>query len=355
MGKDYYKILGVNKDATETDLKKAYRKLAMKWHPDKHTDAAAKKKAEEMFKDIAEAYDVLSDKEKRQIYDQLGEEGLKGGGPAPPGAGGTRFVYTGIDPNDLFGRFFSGDREFAGFQSAFDDDMPPGFGGPGVFRIGPGMMGGGFPGNMGGMGGFPGGMGGMGGMGGGMAGMGHPRPRPYEMDLNLSLEDLYSGTTKKLKITRTRYNNGVPTKEPKVLEVEIKPGWKDGTKIKYEGEGDEPAPGERAGEVIFIVKSKNHQRFVRNGNHLVFRATIPLVKALTGFTLPIQTLDGRTLQVRVDEIVSHKSRKIVSNEGMPISKQPGTKGDLIIEFDVSYPRSLTAQQKEQLKSLLPVA
>mmetsp|Transcript_14365 Transcript_14365/g.25255 ORF Transcript_14365/g.25255 Transcript_14365/m.25255 type:complete len:439 (-) Transcript_14365:103-1419(-) len=158
MGKDYYGILGVGKDAGQEDIKKAYRKAALKWHPDKNQDK--KEEAEEKFKDIAEAYDVLSDPEKKTIYDQYGEEGLKGGG-APgaaggsggyseggPGPGGPGFHYEFRgDPNDIFARFFkdSFQRSSSFGESPFED------------------MGGLF-GRMGGMGGMGGGYGAMGGM-----------------------------------------------------------------------------------------------------------------------------------------------------------------------------------------------
>eukprot|EP01054_Gregarina_sp_Poly1_P007498 Gregarina_sp_Poly_1__7497@NODE_4182_length_696_cov_154_446741_g2754_i0_p1_GENE_NODE_4182_length_696_cov_154_446741_g2754_i0NODE_4182_length_696_cov_154_446741_g2754_i0_p1_ORF_typecomplete_len160_score25_79DnaJ/PF00226_31/4_7e26GpFAR1/PF05823_12/0_12_NODE_4182_length_696_cov_154_446741_g2754_i0160639 len=158
MGKDYYGILGVGKDATADQLKKAYRKLALKWHPDKHPDPDAKRKAEEHFKDVAEAYDVLSDPEKKKIYDQFGEEGLKGMGSG--GMGGTRtFVYSGVDPSEIFSRFF-------GSHSPFDD-----FGG-GTFRTINFAMGDDI---------FM-----------GMPESSAPRkPQVFTVDLNLSLDDLY--------------------------------------------------------------------------------------------------------------------------------------------------------------------
>eukprot|EP00284_Hemiselmis_tepida_P010873 CAMPEP_0174931510 /NCGR_PEP_ID=MMETSP1355-20121228/33904_1 /TAXON_ID=464990 /ORGANISM="Hemiselmis tepida, Strain CCMP443" /LENGTH=129 /DNA_ID=CAMNT_0016177867 /DNA_START=75 /DNA_END=461 /DNA_ORIENTATION=- len=129
MGKDYYKILGgLSKDAKEADIKKAYKKQAMKWHPDKNPDN--KEEAEKMFKDIAEAYDVLTDPQKKQIYDQFGEEGLKGGGGGGGGGpgfggmpGGMRYEFRG-DPNEIFANLFKGMRG-GGFD---DDDFGGGFG-----------------------------------------------------------------------------------------------------------------------------------------------------------------------------------------------------------------------------------
>lgn len=353
MGKDYYKILGVGKNATDADLKKAYRKLAVKWHPDKHPDPTDKRKAEEMFKDIAEAYDVLSDKEKRDIYDAYGEEGLKGGmGQGAEGAscpnGGTRVYYSGADPEKIFSTFFGSDRGGA-FSMFFDDDFGMSFGNSGgaskMFRTmgGPGGV------QFATRGGGP-----SSGFGGGSADH-QEGPKKYQIDLNLTLEELYTGTKKRLKVTRTRWYKDQMTKEDKVLEVEVKRGWKDGTKITFPGEGDQETPHSRPGDMIFIVKTKHHDRFVRDGLHLIHKIPISLVRALTGFIAPIRTLDGRILKVTVDEVVNPKTRKIVPNEGMPSSKAAGEKGDLILEFDLIFPRILSDDQKANLKRILPDA
>jgi len=152
MGKDYYKILGLTKGATEEDIKKAYRKLALKYHPDKNKEAGA----EEKFKEVAEAYEVLSDPKKKEIFDKYGEEGLKagGGGGGGPGGAGQQFFYSNVDPHQTFRMFFNGADPFAMFfgGEGDDDDGPGGGGGFG-----------GFPG----LGGFHFGGAGMGGRGGG--------------------------------------------------------------------------------------------------------------------------------------------------------------------------------------------
>lgn len=120
MGKDYYKILGISRGASDDDIKKAYRKLALKYHPDKNKEAGA----EEKFKEVAEAYEILSDPKKKEIFDKYGEEGLKmggggGGGPGPGGASGsspggfTSYTWSG-DPNETFRMFFGNSNPFAG-------------------------------------------------------------------------------------------------------------------------------------------------------------------------------------------------------------------------------------------------
>ncbi|XP_068667545.1 uncharacterized protein [Aristolochia californica] len=206
MGLDYYKILQVDRNARENDLKKAYRKLAMKWHPDKNPNN--KKESEAKFKQISEAYDVLSDPQKRAVYDQFGEEGLKGQVP-PPGStsagpfGGipNMFKFNPRSADDIFSEFF-------GFSTPF--------------------------GRMGDMGGahgsarFPRGVFGedifasFGGGGGAEASANAPRKgAPIERNLPCSLEDLYKGTTKKMKISRDVFDSsGIPCARPMVSDNE---------------------------------------------------------------------------------------------------------------------------------------
>lgn len=337
MGKNYYKILGVEKDANPDQLKKAYRKLAMKWHPDKHQSEKAKKQAETMFKDIAEAYDVLSDPEKKKIYDAFGEEGLKGGvGPggmpnmsASGGPNVRTFVYTGVDPSDLFSQFFGRHSQF------FDDDMGSSMGG----GIGSFMSGSPFEMSM---------------------GMGHDafgraptrsQPKQYVVDLKVTLEDILRGGRKKLKVTRQRFGAHQRIQEEKILEVAIKPGWKDGTKITFSGEGDQESPSKAPGDVVFIVKTQPHPRFVRNGDHLIYATKITLAEALTGKKVPIDLLDGRKILVNCQPVITPNYRKLVANEGIPNSKT-GERGDLIIEFDIVFPSRLGADQAEKIAQLL---
>lgn len=334
MGKDYYAILGLQKGASQEQIKKAYRKAALKWHPDKNQDR--KEEAESKFKDIAEAYDVLSDPAKKSIYDEHGEEGLKGGAgqPDPDGkgggfatAGGPGFSYqfTG-DPNDIFARFFkdSFQRSTSWGESPFED------------------MGGLFGG---GLAGFPMGAGGLG------IGAAASSARPAVFDLACSLEELYSGTTRKLKVKRT--STTLRREAEAVLEVEVKPGWKAGTKVTFGGEGDEIGSTGRAQDLVFVIREKKHATFTREGSNLLHHSRIPLVDALTGFKIDIPTLDNRILRVNVRNVVTPDYAKVVKGEGMPSSKDPGSKGDLVITFDIYFPRALDVNVKEQLKQLLP--
>ncbi|KAI8543486.1 hypothetical protein RHMOL_Rhmol08G0222000 [Rhododendron molle] len=136
-----------------------------------------------------------------------------------------------------------------------------------------------------------------------------------------------------------------------ILTIEIKPGWKKGTKITFPDKGNQE-PGVIPADLIFVVDEKPHAVFMRDGNDLVLNQEISLVEALTGKTLELTTLDGRNIIIPITEIVKPGYEVIVSNEGMPISKEPRRKGNLRIKFDVKYPSRLTTEQKSDLKRVL---
>ncbi|XP_042491551.1 dnaJ homolog subfamily B member 1-like [Macadamia integrifolia] len=341
MGVDYYKVLQVDRSAKEDDLKKAYRKLAMKWHPDKNPKN--KKEAEAKFKQISEAYDVLSDPQKRAVYDQYGEEGLKGQVP-PPGAGGfsgmsdaggggpTMFSFNPRSADDIFSEFFGVTSPFGGM------------------------------GDMGGRGGIPTfARGGFGDdlfsqfRGGGGEASGYAPPRkapPIERTLPCSLEDLYKGTTKKMKISRDATDSsGRPSTVEEILTIEIKPGWKKGTKITFPEKGNEQQ-GVIPADLVFIIDEKPHSVFKRDGNDLIVTQKIPLVEALTGYTVQLTTLDGRNLTIPINSVISPSYEEVVKGEGMPIPKEPSKRGNLRIKFNVKFPSRLTQDQKTGIKRLL---
>ncbi|KAJ0985991.1 hypothetical protein J5N97_004347 [Dioscorea zingiberensis] len=350
MGVDYYKVLQVDKDAKEDDLKKAYRKLAMKWHPDKNPNN--KKEAEAKFKEVSEAYEVLSDPQKRAIYDQYGEEGLKGQVP-PPGAGGpggasfnfsssgdgpTVFRFNPRNADDIFAEFF-------GFSSPFGS-MGTGGKRGGASRFGGSMFGGDdfFSSAFGGEG--------MGGAGGPMNSGRLQKAAPIENVLPCSLEDLYKGTTKKMKISREIADisgKTIPVEE--ILTIDIKPGWKKGTKITFPEKGNEQ-PNVVPADIIFIIDEKPHSVFTREGNDLVVTQKISLVEALTGYTVQLTTLDGRTLTIPINNVIHPNYEEVVPREGMPIPKDPSKKGNLRIKFNIKFPTRLTTEQKAGIKRLL---
>lgn len=275
MGKDYYKILGLSKGASDDDIKKAYRKLALKYHPDKNKAPGA----EEKFKEVAEAYEVLSDKKKRDIYDMHGEEGLKGG--VPGGAGGQagqNFTYTFHgDPKATFAQFFGNASPFQHFF-----DLSGGGGGGRVFGFGDSDMdvddifGGPQRGSVGGPGGGAFRSQSFNFHGSPNRGKERVQDPPIEHDLYVSLEDITKGCTKKMKISRKVLQpDGSTKKEDKVLTINVKPGWKAGTKITFQREGDQ-GRNKIPADIVFIIRDKPHPHFKREGSDIRYTAKVSL-------------------------------------------------------------------------------
>ncbi|PJF17725.1 hypothetical protein PSACC_02466 [Paramicrosporidium saccamoebae] len=325
---DYYSVLGVPRDADEDTLKKAYRKLALKWHPDRNPDKTA---AEKKFKEVSEAYEVLSDKEKRTVYDQYGEEGLKGGVPPPNGfsfgegmqgsrhGGGRPFVFTsgggrGFRPRqaeDIFRDFFGAGAD--PFSAMYDDEEEEDFGRPFGRQF-------------------------------------RRQPTPVlRKSLPCSLEELYTGCTKKLKVARKLIDaqSRRPVVAEKILTVQIKPGWKAGTKIKFPGEGDEMPDG-RIQDIEFVIDEKSHPVYSRDGDDLRAPLYINLGEALTGFSKKISTLDGKELAVTNKNVTQPEQQMRFPGRGMPNQKDPRVKGDLILTAKVAFPVNLSEHQKDIL-------
>mmetsp|Transcript_5398 Transcript_5398/g.11894 ORF Transcript_5398/g.11894 Transcript_5398/m.11894 type:complete len:435 (+) Transcript_5398:126-1430(+) len=343
----YYEILGVDKNASADDLKKAHRKLALKHHPDKGGDP-------EKFKEINEAYDVLKDTEKRRIYDEYGEEAIKEGMGGGGGGGGMADIF------DLFT--------------------------------------------------------------GGRGGRGGPRERRSEdvmHKLAVTLEDLYSGATKKLSLSRniscdschgsgsksgkraecaTCRGTGVQVQirplgpgmvqqiqsrcsgcsgsgysvppsdqctkckgkglisEKKTFEVHIEPGMKQGSKITLRGEAGCSEPGLAPGDVVLVVQQKEHDVFKRVNIDLIMEKKISLTEALCGCTFHVKHLDGRVLKVTTPpgEVIKPDTFKGIKEEGMPIHGRPFQKGNLYIHFVVVFPDRLDADQVKAVQKALPM-
>lgn len=285
---------------------------------------------------------VLSDKNKREIFDKYGEEGLKSGAGGPDGQGGFKFTFSG-DPHETFRAFFGSDNPFSVFEMGGPSGGPGmhrqffsfGGGGPEFMETDDPMFG-----------------------GGGMRMAGGRRQRkdpPVHHDLYVTLDEVNNGATKKMKITRKRL---APDKksvrmEEKVLVIQVKKGWKAGTKITFPEEGDE-LPGHIPADVIFTVKDKSHRYFKRDGSDIRYTSTISLKEALVGFTLQIPTLDeGRIVPLQLTDVTKPGSVRRIPGEGLPFPKQNAQRGDLIVDIDVTFPSSLPASTRHQLANLLP--
>ncbi|PNW69999.1 hypothetical protein CHLRE_17g701500v5 [Chlamydomonas reinhardtii] len=347
----YYELLGVSKDADPDEIKKAHRKLALKLHPDKGGDP-------DKFKEINEAYDVLKDPKKREIYDQYGEDAIKEGMGNAGGHGGGM--------SDLFEQMF-----------------------------------------------------GMGGGGGGR----RQRERKSEdvvHKLQVPLEDLYAGGTKKLSMSRqlpcdgckgsgsksgkryecnTCQGTGVQVhlrplgpgmmqqiqsrcsgcagsgyncppsdsctackgkclvSDKKTFEVHIEPGMKHGSRIVLRGEAGCTEPGLAPGDIILVIVQKEHDVFQRAGVDLVMERHISLREALTGCTFNFKHLDGRLLRVTIPEgeVIKPGTFKCLPDEGMPFQGRPFMKGNMYVRFNVDFPESVTSAQAAAIRGALPAA
>ncbi|KXZ50899.1 hypothetical protein GPECTOR_14g147 [Gonium pectorale] len=344
----YYELLGVSKDATVDEIKKAHRKLALKLHPDKGGDP-------DKFKEINEAYDVLKDPKKRDIYDQYGEDALKEGMGSGGGGGGM---------SDILEQMF--------------------------------------------------------GMGGG--GARRQRERKSEdvvHKLQVPLEDLYTGGTKKLSMSRQlpcdtcrgtgsktgkRYEcqtcqgtgvqvhlrplgpgmmqqiqsrcsncggNGYSTpagdqctnckgkclvSDKKTFEVHIEAGMKHGSRIVLRGEAGCSEPGLAPGDIILVVVQKEHDVFQRAGVDLVMEKHISLTEALTGCTFTFKHLDGRVLRVTIPqgEVIKPGTFKCLHDEGMPFHGRPYQKGNMYVRFNVDFPDTVSDAQAVAIRAALPI-
>lgn len=137
-----------------------------------------------------------------------------------------------------------------------------------------------------------------------------------------------------------------------ILTIEIKPGWKKGTKITFPEKGNE-RPNEVPADLVFVIDEKPHPIFTRDGNDLVVTKSISLAEALTGYTLHLTTLDGRSLTIPINNVIHPNYEEVVPREGMPIPKDPSKKGSLRVKFNIKFPTRLTPEQKAGIKKLLP--
>ncbi|OTB07856.1 hypothetical protein M426DRAFT_71592 [Hypoxylon sp. CI-4A] len=372
-----YDQLSVKPDASQDEIKKAYRKAALKWHPDKNKDNPA---ASEKFKECSQAYEILSDPEKRKTYDQFGLEFLLRGGAAPPpgenpfasaqggmpgggfqgfdfgsmpgaqgartfhfstaGGGGGANPFNFSSPESIFTEFMRG----AGGVHDYDDE-------PDISAFFP--RGGGMPRSSGGgrtrmrnnfaSGGDP--------FSSGVGRETTPDVTTVERALPLSLEELYNGVTKKMKIKRKTFDDtGKRTTTDQVLEVPIKPGLKKGSKIKFKGVGDQEEGGKQ--DLHFIVEEKPHPLFVREGDDLVHTIELDLKEALTGWRRTVTTIDGKQLNVEKGGPTGPGTSDTYPGLGMPVSKKPGERGNFVIKYNVKFPTTLTAVQKQALREVL---
>jgi molecular chaperone DnaJ len=297
--KDFYKILGVAKDASDADIKKAYRKLARQYHPDTNSGEAA---AEKKFKDISEAYSVLSDPDERQQYDAIR---AMGGGArfAPHGAGST--ANGGFE--DLFGGLFTGGagRHSGGFSTA--GGVPPEFAD---------LFGGGF--------------------GGGPAG--YQRAPQKGADRTASTSISFAGSIRGTTI-------GLREPDGEVIDVRVPAGIKDGQKVRVRGKGQYGPAGN--GDLLVTVNVKTHDFYTRDGDNLRIHVPVSFPEAALGADIEVPTIDGEHVRVRVPAGTPSGRTLRVKGRGVKTSKATG---DLLVTIDVAVPQNLSKEAEEAVKA-----
>jgi DnaJ family protein B protein 4 len=197
----------------------------------------------------------------------------------------------------------------------------------------------------------------MGGMsGGGMRGMSGGggkrgrKPPPTVREVGFSLEELYSGTKKRLKVTRTiAKSGGGSAKDEKVLEIDARAGWKKGTKVTFEGEGDKPSPSHPASDIVFVIGEKPHPIYKRDKDDLIHTRNVTVEEALVGLSFQLKMIDGAMETITVSDCIGPGYRHVVRGRGMPNSKT-GQRGNLIITFNTRWPRSLSQAQKDAIRA-----
>lgn len=345
----FYDVLGVSPSASDTELKKAYRKAALKHHPDKNPSPEAAEK----FKEISHAYEILSDDQKRDIYDQYGEEGLSGG---PGGMGGMG--------DDIFSQFFGG-----GFGGMGGGPQRPTRGKDIKHSISCSLE------EL-----YKGrtaklalnktilckGCNGLGGKEGkvkkctGCNGMGMKFVTKHMGQMIQRFQTVCDECQGQGDIIdpkdRCPTCKGKKTAtERKILQVHIDPGMKDGQRIVFSGEGDQE-PGITPGDVIFVVDEKPHEKFQRKQNDLYYEAEVDLLTALAGGEIAFKHISGDYIKVNIvpGEVISPGMVKVIEEQGMPIYKQHG-KGNLFVKFNVKFPEPgfATEDKLKQLENILP--
>lgn len=290
----FYEILSVTKDATQTEIKKAYMLLAKKEHPDKGGDP-------EKFKTIAKAYEVLSDPEKRSQYDRFGEEGAENGG----GGGGAEDMFS-----MLFG---GGGRRAQPGQRKSEDTVSP-------LRVT-------------------------------LADLYNGKTAKLAVGRSIFEKDPEGPIADR---AGTRYRKRT---ERHVVEVNVEKGMKDEQRIVFKGQGDQ-MPGALPGDVVLVIQQEKHDIFKRQGADLIMKKEITLFEALAGVRFTVTHLDGHkvTITSKPGEVIAHEAIKQVPDEGMPVYGHSQVRGVLIIQFEVKFPEriELTDAMKKVLGGILPM-
>ena len=301
--KDYYKILGVEKNATRDEIKKAYRKLAMKYHPDHNQ---GNKEAEEKFKQITEANEVLIDPEKRKKYDTLGSNWKQ----YQSGGQGFDSFYSNFGGGGRGSQYkFSGDFEdIFGNVSGFSDFFESFFGGG---RAHPG----------------------------GAARPQNRKGQDYEAALYIPLIEAYNGITKELAIAG------------KKVRINLEAGTKDGKRLRLKGLGGEGQNGGERGDLFLTINIEKDPYFELDGDNLYYDLYLDLYTAVLGGKMFVRTLNGKTVNVTIPAGTESGKTLRLKGLGYPLSKNKDSFGDLLVRIRIELPTNLSSEEKKLFNKL----
>jgi len=308
--KDYYKILGVARTATQDEISKAFKKLARKYHPDLNP---GNPEAETKFKEMGEANEVLKDPEKRKLYDQLGANWQQGQNfQPPPGFENMHFQFTGGGPGGGMGGGFGG----GGFSDFFETLFGGAQGGP------------------------------RGGFGGGFGGGQHMRARrgqDAEVSYEIGLEQAYSGGPQSLSLQEQAYGpDGRPMLQTKTLKVNLPPGVKDGQKIRLSGQGSPGLGGGEAGDLYLKIRLAPHPQFKVKDDNVILDLHLTPWEAALGATVRVPTLDG-AVEMKIPPGISSGARLRVRGKGLGPA---GRRGDQMVRIMIQTPKELTDEERQ---------
>jgi len=296
---DYYKTLGVERSASEAELKKAYRKLARQHHPDINPGNNA---AETKFKEITEAYEVLSDKDKREKYDRFGRDWQRhqqGGG----GAGGFDWGS------------YAGQGGAAGAGGDFSDFFETLFGGS------------------------------AGGRPAGRAGASYRMDgQPIEHEVEVTLDEAFTGTQRSLQFSS-------PNGQPRTITVKIPAGVDSGSRVRVAGEGAQGMGGGKRGDLLLVIKVPPYARFERRGDDLETTVQADLYTMLLGGTVRVPIIGGKTITLNVPANTPNGKKFRITGQGMPRLRAPETRGDMYVKLETLLPASLSTRERELVEEL----
>ncbi len=309
--RDYYEILGVDKKSSKEEISKAYKKLAKKFHPDLNPNDP---KAEDKFKEVTEAYEVLKDEEKRKLYDSFGSNWQHGQNfQPPPGYENAHFEFrgdqrsAGFDFSDFFENIFGGgfERAGTGFQRSSRGFQRDSFSGAGFSRKG----------------------------------------QDAEAVLELTLEEAYKGGSKSITFqVQAAGPDGRPMIQNKTLNVNIPPGIRDGNKIRLSGQGSSGLGSGQSGDLYLKVRILPHPRFKPDGNNIVYDLSLAPWEAALGSSVRVPTLDG-DIELKVPPGVSSGRKMRIKGKGMG---RGATKGDQLVRIMIKVPDTVSSEKEKNL-------